>query len=389
MPGRFFCTRLELDCFTESLLACYISKKDPLRLITYRHSQHMSQVGSYRRNYLLPGPGKPHPNLHHQHNFIPAVPQNKFSEDNPIQSNPIEPTIMSSSKYGQKKQTRLRREYLYRKSLQGAAQASYEHKRAVRNALAAGTPLPTEVRASYDKLKVAVDAEDVRTAEIPLTAAVDDEYGDMGVLEPRVCVTTSRDPSSRLAQFAKEIKLLFPNAVRINRGNSRVDELIGMAKTSDFSDIIVLQETRGEPDGMVVCHLPLGPTAYFSISNTVLRHDLENVAPMSEAYPHLILEGFTTPLGQRRLCTIFKALFPVPKPDSQRIVSLINTNDNLSFRHHVFSKTTHDSVTLHEVGPRFELKLYQIRLGTMEQTEADNEYVLRPYQNTAKSRNAL
>ena len=27
-------------------------------------------------------------------------------------------------------------------------------------------------------------------------------------------------------------------------------------------------------DGMVVCHLPYGPTAYFGIFNTVLRHDI-------------------------------------------------------------------------------------------------------------------
>lgn len=27
-------------------------------------------------------------------------------------------------------------------------------------------------------------------------------------------------------------------------------------------------------DGMVVCHLPYGPTAYFGLFNTVLRHDI-------------------------------------------------------------------------------------------------------------------
>jgi U3 small nucleolar ribonucleoprotein protein IMP4 len=33
--------------------------------------------------------------------------------------------------------------------------------------------------------------------------SVDDEYAAMGTREPKVCVTTSRDPSSRLKQFAK------------------------------------------------------------------------------------------------------------------------------------------------------------------------------------------
>ena len=47
---------------------------------------------------------------------------------------------------------------------------------------------------------------------------IDDEYARAGEVDPRVLVTTSRDPSSRLAQFAKELKVLIPNAQRLNRG---------------------------------------------------------------------------------------------------------------------------------------------------------------------------
>ena len=39
---------------------------------------------------------------------------------------------------------------------------------------------------------------------------MDDEYAKAAESEPRVLLTTSRDPSSRLQQFAKELKLLFP-----------------------------------------------------------------------------------------------------------------------------------------------------------------------------------
>ena len=52
-------------------------------------------------------------------------------------------------------------------------------------------------------------------------------------------------------------------------------------------------------DGLVVCHLPYGPTASFSLSNTVMRHDLPDVGTMSEAYPHLIFHNFKTNLGLR------------------------------------------------------------------------------------------
>lgn len=287
----------------------------------------------------------------------------------------------------QRRQTRLRREYLYRKSLEGSEKQVYEQKRLVRQALAEGKTLPTEVRASYDKLQSEITQEDSKTSN--QKSHVDDEYGDAGLLEPRVCVTTSRDPSSRLKQFAKEIKLLFPNASRMNRGNSRTDDIIDACKRDGCTDVVIVQETRGQPDGLVIAHLPLGPTAFFTIQNAVLRHDLEDGAsPMSEAYPQLIVDGFHSELG-KRVATIWKCLFPIPKPDSRRVVSLINQNDHLSFRHHMYTKTKHDEVALHEVGPRFELKLYQIRLGTLDQKEAENEYVLRPYQNTAHKRNML
>jgi hypothetical protein len=52
-----------------------------------------------------------------------------------------------------------------------------------------------------------------------LRTHVDDEYAHAGERDPKILITTSRDPSSRLTQFAKELKLVFPNAQRINRGN--------------------------------------------------------------------------------------------------------------------------------------------------------------------------
>lgn len=91
-------------------------------------------------------------------------------------------------------------------------------------------------------------------------------------------------------------------------------------------------------DGMVVCHLPYGPTAYFGIFNTVLRHDIgqkKEVGTISEAYPHLIIEKFSSQLGQR-IANVLKYLFPVPKDDSKRVVTFANSDDFISFRHHTY-----------------------------------------------------
>lgn len=64
-------------------------------------------------------------------------------------------------------------------------------------------------------------------------------------------------------------------------------------------------------------------------------------------------------------------------------------SDFISFRHHTYTKEDHKTVALSEVGPRFELRPYQIRLGTVDQEEAENEWVLHQYTNTSKKRKLL
>jgi U3 small nucleolar ribonucleoprotein protein IMP4 len=117
---------------------------------------------------------------------------------------------------------------------------------------------------------------------------------------------------------------------------------------------------------------------------------------MSEAYPHVVINNMhNTALG-KRVGNILKCLFPIPKSDTKRVVTFSNDgNDHISFRHHVYAKKTNsggnntDAVTLFEVGPRFEMRLYQIKLGTLDMKDAENEYVLKPYMNTASKRTVL
>ena len=294
---------------------------------------------------------------------------------------------------------RLRREYLYRKSLEGREREDYERKRAIREALENGKPIPTELKADAARLAAEDEQDDERTGATPGggAASVDDEYASASVQDPKVLVTTSRDPSSRLAQFAKEVKLMLPSAVRVNRGGQVVSELVGACRKNQYTDIIVLHEHRGEPDGMVVSHLPFGPTAYFGLSNAVLRHDIQGgddaeaaaLGKMKEAAPHLIFDRFGSKLGAR-VSTILKHLFPVPRDDVKRVMTFANRDDFISFRHHTYEMPKGSgSLELKEVGPRFEMRLFQIKLGTMDQQEAENEWVLRPYMNSAKKRRLL
>lgn len=66
----------------------------------------------------------------------------------------------------------------------------------------AGKAIPTEIRADAHRLQREVEL-DVYPVGMSAPPGLDDEFANVGSREPKVCVTTSRDPSSRLKQFAK------------------------------------------------------------------------------------------------------------------------------------------------------------------------------------------
>ena len=287
-----------------------------------------------------------------------------------------------------RRNARLRKEFVYRKSLEGKERLLYEKKRKIRECLEEGKPIPTELKREEERLRKEVELEDVNTREYGnLEKGVnDDEYKNAP--EAKILLTTSRDPSSRLLQFCKELKLLFPTSSRINRGSQILPDLVDLGKTSEFTDIVIVHEHRGEPDGLVVSHLPFGPTAYFGISDAVMRHDVKdaNLPKVSEQFPHIICENFTSELG-KRTANILRHLFPRPKEKSKRVVTFANSVDFISVRHHTYDMPKGPkSLHLNEIGPRFELRLYQLKLGTVDQDDADIEWSLRPFMRSAKKR---
>ncbi|KZS91030.1 Brix-domain-containing protein [Sistotremastrum niveocremeum HHB9708] len=288
-----------------------------------------------------------------------------------------------------RRQARERRQYIYAKSLEAQERQTYERKQKLKDAIASGTEkaLPTELK--KDARALGKDLAFDEAQEEP-SDHVDSEYSRAGIDDPKILITTSRDPSSKLLQFAKEMRLVFPNSNRLNRGNYVVRELAAACRANGISDLIILHEHRGTPDALILSHFPHGPTLFFSLHNVQLRHDIKgyNESTVSEQYPHLVFESFESSLG-KRLRDALRFLFPVPKEDSKRVMTFANEDDFISFRHHVFVKTSHKEVQLAEVGPRFEMKPYEIRLGTIEQVEADREWVLATYSRTAKKRKQL
>lgn len=295
-----------------------------------------------------------------------------------------------------RRQARERRDYIYRRALTLRDAEIAEKRAKLKASLSSGKPLDPTIANDkslrqdykYDESRAERSTQD----ELDL----DDEYSHLsGVVDPRVLVTTSRDPSTRLSSFSKEIRLLLPGAIRLNRGNLILPNLVGSASSSGLSDIILLHEHRGTPTALTVSHFPHGPTASFSLHNVVLRHDIPNASrgTVSESYPHLIFDGFTTPLG-KRIVKILQHLFP-PRDAAastklgSRVVTFKNIDDSVEVRHHVFVKTGYQSVELAEVGPRMTMRLFEIRAGTLENKDGDVEWHMNQYTRTSRKKDYL
>ncbi|NXA14999.1 IMP4 protein, partial [Sapayoa aenigma] len=266
-----------------------------------------------------------------------------------------------------RRQARERREYLQRRAREQQLQRQRERRESLRRALDENRLLPTELRHEALALQKEIEFDAPGEAQ----GNHDDEYRWVGLEPPKVMVTTSRDPSARLRLFAKELCLLLPGARRMNRGRAELGALVGACRAAGVTDLLVLHETRGRPG-----------------HGAVLRQEVGGLGGAPLAAPHLLLLHLDSPLG-KRVGTILKHLFPVPRPDSRRVVTFANEDDVILVRNHMYRRQGR-MVELEEVGPRFQLRPYLIRLGTLEQGDAaDVEWRWHPYTATAPKRHLL
>src|SRR6185437_10825925 len=92
----------------------------------------------------------------------------------------------------------------------------------------------------------------------------------------------------------------------------------------------MLTRNSGTPTAITISHFPHGPTLMASLHNVVLRADIPRSikGTVSESYPHLIFDNFTSPLGLR-MVKILKHLFPPrdvtqSKAAGNRVITFVN-----------------------------------------------------------------
>lgn len=206
---------------------------------------------------------------------------------------------------------------------------------------------------------------------------------------PKVLITTCYQASKIMYQFISEMMELLPCAEYYKRGNFPLKKIIKFANNRDFTDILVFNENRKTINGMLVIHLPDGPTALFRLSSLVLGKDIRGHGRSKLHKPELILNNFNTQLGHR-IGRMFASLFHQdPAFKGRQVVTFHNQRDFVFVRHHryIFDKKDRRNqegkkrpvvvARLQELGPRFTLRLESLQKGTFDSQGGEYEWMYR------------
>jgi ribosome production factor 1 len=198
------------------------------------------------------------------------------------------------------------------------------------------------------------------------------------IYEPKVLITYADNPMKKTRIFGRELTRIIPNSTSLYRNRSGVKKIVKSAIKENFTDILIINENRKEPDGLLVIHLPDGPTAHFKVSNVSITTELrKNHKEITEHRPEVILNNFTTRLGLT-VGRMLGALFHYnPEFEGRRAVTFHNQRDYIFFRHYRYGiDGDGKKARLKELGPRFTLKLRSLQKGTFDSKYGQYEWII-------------
>uniref|UniRef100_A0A914C2Z7 Brix domain-containing protein n=1 Tax=Acrobeloides nanus TaxID=290746 RepID=A0A914C2Z7_9BILA len=200
-------------------------------------------------------------------------------------------------------------------------------------------------------------------------------------VQPKVLLTTSPKAKVNTWKFCFELKKCIPTAELFSRKDVPIKKIIKQAKEKGFTDIVIVHEDRKKPNGIVISHLPEGPTAYFKINSLKYSKEIKGVGESTSHNPEVILNNFNTRLGHT-IARMLVSLFPQnPEFRGRRAVTFHNQRDYIFFRHHRYEfKREGEKAALHELGPRFTLRLKWLQKGTFNTREGEYEWVLKRHE---------
>ncbi|KAH6563520.1 hypothetical protein BASA50_009364 [Batrachochytrium salamandrivorans] len=204
-------------------------------------------------------------------------------------------------------------------------------------------------------------------------------------LPPKVLVTTSRRASANVYEFAEEFVSIFPDAEFVKRGSQfDIKRIVELAIERSYTDLVVINEDKKQPNAITLIHLPDGPTAHFKLTSVRLRQEIRGHGRADDYKPELILNNFNTRLGHT-IGRMFASMFPhVPEFVGRQVATFHNQRDFIFFRRHRYIFRDGKRCDIQELGPRFTLKLMSLQKGTFDSKFGEYEWMHKPELDTSR-----
>jgi len=254
-----------------------------------------------------------------------------------------------------------------------------ERKKRKHEAAASGEPLERKQK-TLDNMRVKDATVVERDDEEVMQDEASDEFSAYFKCEsaaaPKVLITTCNRPkASDTLQFVKDLVAMVPNAEYRPRKGIDLKKIIPEARARGFTDLVVVNEDQQKANGLVISHLPDGPTAHFKLSSVMRGWKIKGHGRASSHRPEIVLNNFNTRLGHS-VARLLAALFPYdPQFVGRRAVTFHNQRDFIFFRHHRYIFKNAKKTGLQELGPRFTLKLRSLQKGTFNTKFGEFEWI--------------
>ncbi len=197
---------------------------------------------------------------------------------------------------------------------------------------------------------------------------------------PKIMITTRPKCSRKLFPFIADLMQMIPRAFYYERKSQTITEMAKDAHEKGFTHLVMLAEKQKQCNGLLVTHLPTGPTAFFKLSSFEAGATIEGHGRPTNHIPELIMNNFGTRLG-RRTARVLGSLFPhEPQLEGRQVVTFHNQRDFIFVRHHRYIYRKENDATrarLQELGPRFTLKLKWLQEGVFDGETGEFEWFMK------------
>jgi len=235
-------------------------------------------------------------------------------------------------------------------------------------------PKTLENTREFDETTVDINDNEIKEDEAT------DEFAEYfkGNQNPKVFITTNFKGAPKTRDFCKNFCQAFPSAEYHPRFQTTVKDLIAEGIKRNYTDMIFVTDFKKKITGMMIIHLPNGPTATFSCDDVRLSKDIEDSGTPAKVKPEIILNNFNTRLGHT-IGRMFASLFP-PQPNfkGRQVATFHNQRDFIFFRYHRYIFESKDSVRMQELGPQFTLKLKTLQKGLFNPEQGEYEWISKP-----------